>query len=831
MSRTTGPIPDMDGGNDKDDEGDKRTPQDKVQFDSFPWVESDCSRLVDMKLRVGGNGDGEGKRAHEYILEEAIGYGGMACVYKSHDRAGHPVAVKVLKREYTLYPLFAERFRTEAQAMAALDHPNIARFIEYGEFRRAHFIVMEYVEGPNLGQLLPKWHSDMVDIPPAPAIDLNDTLHIVRQVLAALRYAHMHGITHRDIKPENVLLSADGQRIKLTDFGIAKLADNRTLTETGQAFGTTSYFSPQQAAGEPIDHRTDIYSLGVMLYEMVTGRLPFIAGDAVAVAVMHIREPLENPRVYVSSLPDYVERAIIRALEKEPGKRFPDAASMASALRIPLDPLPGEVSSQLSPFMNFMESIKLRVQSLVKYIQGQASASSHPPPPPAVHVSPVLARAIPVSETEPGYIHVGPVIKDGRRDVSVPPVPAVHAKVQDPALALSPRFGLSNGLSSPPPAQVAAPPPTHAVTPELQSALQTEQQPNPAAQQERTTRVQRMYVTPDVTKLNFGNLDATMSIAASCSVITLSSTPEEGVVETNTPWLSAAPDSFGQVGGISENITIQAHGSKLNVVGQTYKSGVEFFLREAGERKIIPCQARRVSGVDLLFILDGIGDDATIEDRIKLIKESVEQAQSVLSTRGTLRFGALVYGDRNHHSRDARNEEAPIQLIPLTSQDYFEARIGPIKADSIDRRLYDFDSAFEEAVLRINDAAWREDAHHVLVTLGGRPPHALEPNTMWQIRAPMKRGMPGEQTWSEEFLEVAQANELFSFCVQWPIYWPQASQVHVPPEAKNYAEDCFRAIGYNGIWLEQDTTSIKLIEKINARLTVGNLRYELPVPA
>src|ERR1019366_747689 len=250
-----------------------------------------------------------GTFANRYRVEGPIARGGMADVFLAHDQVlDRPVAVKVLFPEFARDPNFVERFRREAQSAASLNHPNIVGVYDWGQEHGTYFIVMEYVEGRSLRDILRAQRT-------IPAVQ---AAGIAAEIADALAFAHGNGVVHRDIKPGNVLITPAGQ-VKVTDFGIAANPTDAAagLTQTGAVMGTATYFSPEQAKGFTVDGRTDVYALGVVLYEMVTGQPPFQAESPVAVAMKHVREQPVPPSQFVLDLPQDLERIILAAMAKD----------------------------------------------------------------------------------------------------------------------------------------------------------------------------------------------------------------------------------------------------------------------------------------------------------------------------------------------------------------------------------------------------------------------------------------------------------------------------------------------------------------------------------
>jgi beta-lactam-binding protein with PASTA domain/predicted Ser/Thr protein kinase len=256
-----------------------------------------------------------------YRVLNRLGSGGMADVYCAHDaQLTRRVALKILHRRFAEDPSFVERFRREASSAAGLQHPNIVAIYDRGEWDGTYYIAMEYVEGRTLKDIV----REKGPAPPAAAID------ITLQILRAARYAHTRGIVHRDIKPQNVLIDQEG-RVRVTDFGIAR-AGTSDMTETGSIMGTAQYLSPEQAQGRPVDARSDLYSIGIVLYELLTGRVPFDAESPVTVALMQVNEAPVPPSQLNPEVSPALEAVVMRALEKDPARRFADAEEFIAAL-------------------------------------------------------------------------------------------------------------------------------------------------------------------------------------------------------------------------------------------------------------------------------------------------------------------------------------------------------------------------------------------------------------------------------------------------------------------------------------------------------------------
>jgi tRNA A-37 threonylcarbamoyl transferase component Bud32 len=266
--------------------------------------------------------------ADRYAIEERVATGGMGTVFVAVDeRLGRRVAIKVLKEELAHDPRFVERFRREARAAGALSHPNVAGVYDFGEDSDRHFMVMEMASGRDLAQVLReegRLSSDRV-------------VRIGTQIAEAIGHAHNAGLVHRDIKPANVIIGEE-DKVKVTDFGIARAAGDATLTATGSVLGTAHYISPEQAAGDKIGPGTDIYSLGIVLYEMLTGTLPFTGDSALAVAMRHVSDEVPRPGELNRDVPDGLDEVVAKATAKVPEDRYASGSDLAAALSASLGP-------------------------------------------------------------------------------------------------------------------------------------------------------------------------------------------------------------------------------------------------------------------------------------------------------------------------------------------------------------------------------------------------------------------------------------------------------------------------------------------------------------
>ncbi len=287
-----------------------------------------------------------------YEILEKVGVGGMAEVFKGKDhKLNRFVAVKVLKEEFRENSGFVKKFKEEAQAAAGLAHPNIVNVYDVGDEKGIYYIVMELVEGITLKSYIER----------KGYLTVKEATSIAIQVSAGLEVAHNNQIVHRDIKPQNIIISREG-KVKVTDFGIAKATTSQTTTST--AMGSVHYASPEQARGGYVDHRSDIYSLGVVLYEMVTGRVPFDGDTAVAVAVKHLQENMVPPETYNSAVPYSLSQIIKKCMEKSPDRRYQDIGDLLSDLK----------QSLMDPEGDFVKMVDLDSQARTTVMKKNTTA-------------------------------------------------------------------------------------------------------------------------------------------------------------------------------------------------------------------------------------------------------------------------------------------------------------------------------------------------------------------------------------------------------------------------------------------------------------------------
>jgi tRNA A-37 threonylcarbamoyl transferase component Bud32 len=257
-----------------------------------------------------------------YEVDKPLGRGGMAQVFRGTDRVlGRTVAIKVLDQKHRNDAKFVTRFRREAQSAAGINHPNVVSVFDTGSEDGLHYIVMEYVDGETLDDVLVR----------EKALPAHRAVAIAEPVARALEAAHQKGMVHRDVKPGNIMLDRSGT-VKVVDFGIARAAADDTLTQTGIVLGTAAYLSPEQAQGVAVDPRSDVYSLGCVLYEMLTGRKPFTGDSALAIAYKHVREDPTPPSQVNPDIPPELEALVLTAMAKDPAQRFPSGGAMQEAL-------------------------------------------------------------------------------------------------------------------------------------------------------------------------------------------------------------------------------------------------------------------------------------------------------------------------------------------------------------------------------------------------------------------------------------------------------------------------------------------------------------------
>ena len=261
--------------------------------------------------------------AGRYEIVEKIGDGGMAVVYKARDKQlNRFVAIKILRKEYIADQTFVSNFIREAKAAASLLHPNIVTIHDAGRDRDIYYIVMEYVEGQPLSDII------AAEAP----LDYKRCIRVAKQVASALSLAHRNNIIHRDVKPHNIMITSDGTA-KITDFGIARaVSDGTIINDNGIIMGSVHYFSPEQSRGQYVDEKSDIYSLGIVLYEMITGRVPFDADNPVTIAVMHMNDTIIPPSKLVKGVPPGLDQIVMKATAKFQSDRFGNIDEMYKAL-------------------------------------------------------------------------------------------------------------------------------------------------------------------------------------------------------------------------------------------------------------------------------------------------------------------------------------------------------------------------------------------------------------------------------------------------------------------------------------------------------------------
>ena len=322
-----------------------------------------------------------------YRIVRKLGSGGMANVYLAEDEdLGRRVAIKILNERYANDDLFIERFRREAKSAAALSHPNIVSVYDRGEAEGTYYIAMEVIEGRSLKELI------MTRGP----LPIPQALAYSHEILEALRFAHRHGIIHRDIKPHNILI---GERLKVTDFGIARAGASQ-MTEAGSIMGTAQYLSPEQARGAPVTASSDLYSVGIVLYEMLTGKVPFTGDSAIEIAMKHLNEAPKPPSKIRPEIPEELDQVVLRALSKNPEDRYQTAEEFSEDLHrveagLPLAPGTSEAATAL------LAGAALAGGGSTEVLAGTAVTRPQGPPPPT-------ARTPPPPPYGPGYYEEPP---------------------------------------------------------------------------------------------------------------------------------------------------------------------------------------------------------------------------------------------------------------------------------------------------------------------------------------------------------------------------------------------------------------------------------------
>ena len=296
---------------------------------------------------------------NRYQIIKKIGDGGMAFVYQAKDKLlNRIVAVKVLRPEFVDDKDFLAKFKREAEAVANITHPNIVNVYDVGQEGKVHYIVMEYVDGQNLKEIIKN----------EGVLDEYTALDITKQIAQALSAAHKKGVIHRDIKPHNILISSEGRNVKVADFGIAKAATNSTMTNIGSIIGSVHYFSPEQAKGRFCDEKSDIYSLGITMYEMVTGHVPFDHENGVTIALMHLQNEITPPSQVRDGIPDSLEKIILKCTMKKPEDRYQTADELIADLKLVFEDTSGEYVG-IVPTIDDSPTIMIDQNELTQRIQ------------------------------------------------------------------------------------------------------------------------------------------------------------------------------------------------------------------------------------------------------------------------------------------------------------------------------------------------------------------------------------------------------------------------------------------------------------------------------
>lgn len=439
-----------------------------------------------------------GKKVGKYVIKEKLGSGGMAEVYKGYqENLDRFVAIKIMHAFLVSDQDFLNRFQREARAMAALNHPNIVGvydFDVYGD--NSYYLVMEYVRGGTLKDRLETLARQRERLP------LAEVVKMIAEIADALAYAHRRDMVHRDIKPANIMLNEDTGRAVLTDFGIVKLLGNQSMayTATGALIGTPAYMSPEQALGQSGDHRVDIYSLGVMLFQMVTGTLPFDADTPLAVVMQHVNKPTPEPTSIIPDIPWGLQEVILKAMAKSPDDRFQSAGEFATALRtVDLSGTTGKPAAAVVPPA---EKIDYPTPAKTEVMVPEPQTAVSPPLSPAAEPKKRPAWLFPVIGIVALFIVVGGVLAANGffrgGEEATPTIPAV-AEIEETEVPTS--------TQTPQPTNTEAPDVAATSLAQLVIDLTTEAQPSETPTPSRT---------PTATATTTSTVDATARFLVNC---------------------------------------------------------------------------------------------------------------------------------------------------------------------------------------------------------------------------------------------------------------------------------------------------------------------------